>query len=436
MPVCPPKPVRSLLLAAVVLLASGRLLASVPALAQRLSPIPPPAGEQPVALCSGWKPTFQTTPLANGRAQPYLLVPLDHEDFRGCGVSPVLFGGLPVVRLSVSTSSGQWRELNLAAEIHGLPYPAPPTARIFWKQPAGDFPRGTRMAVYLLVNTVPPAAAGAPGRTEWLRYEMPGAIPTINPSSTGPVEVTGSANYVPNELLLNGATRPAYHGSLRIVLPSLSSNEQGDQIFLRSDNLISSQNLDDAAGYTLAFGVQRNYPRPDRDIAPNDSVEIWARTNQATTDQAVGVSAGSLFLGHDWRGPKASRFLYAALTPRLQILPLQFADLTRRDTRLDPGFTERSYYDPSAELILSPFFVGLRRGHTATLVRNANLSLDLKGWYVTGLGPEYRYVVRLQLPVRIWILQDIGISYFQGADENSYFRYSNGIGFDASVRHF
>ncbi|HEX5324456.1 MAG TPA: hypothetical protein VFW40_11760, partial [Capsulimonadaceae bacterium] len=69
-----------------------------------------------------------------------------------------------------------------------------------------------------------------------------------------------------------------------------------------------------------------------------------------------------------------------------------------------------------------------------TIKDTANLSLGVRGWWVSGLGPEYRYVVRVQLPVRIWFVTNVGLSYFRGADENSYFRYSNGISFDFSFR--
>lgn len=429
MPVFPPKPPRNLLRAVLVVLAC----LAIPEPAQAIQS---PSSAPPAVICPSWKPVWQTTPLPNGRALPYLLIPLDSASFRGCDAIPVLAGGLPVVRLFITSPGGGWQELALAREVAGLPYPAPPTARVFWQEPADGFPHGTHMAVYLMVQKMSPSGIAGAASDEWLRYEMPGAVPTIDRSALGPVEVSGSANYVPNQLLLTGATAAAYHGGVRIVLPSLSANPQGDQVYLRSDNLLSTQNLDESAGYRLAFGVQHNLPSNEWDISPNDSAEIWGRSNQATTDQSIGVSAGSLVLGRDWRGPIGNRFLYAAVTPRLQLYPLQGADLVRRDMRLDPGFTERNYYDPSAELILAPFFLGLRPGQTATLVRNANLSFDVKGWYVTGLGPEYRYVVRLQLPIRIWILQDVGISYFQGADENSYFRYSNGVGFDASVRRF
>lgn len=399
----------------------------LPALAQSQGNGPPDL-DRPVVSCANWKPAWATTPLPNGRADPYLLVPLDAKTFRGCGLAPVLSAsGLPAVQLYVVDPAGSLQPVPVASENAGLPAPFPPTARVFWQPPASPFPRGSHMAVFLLVRQT------ASGGQAWLRYDMPGGIPTIDRSPLGPVAVSGSANYIPHEQLLNGPTASAYHGFVRIVLPSLSANPASNQVYLRSDNLLSTQKLDDAAGYSLAFGVQHNLPSPVLHVAPNESAEIWTRSNQAATDQSAGVALGTQVLGRNWWRPVGDRLLYPALTPRFQLYPVSFAYLYRRDLRLDPGFTERSYYDPSAEVYLAPIFIGVGRGRTATLLGTPNLSVDFRGWWVTGLGAEYRYVVRLQVPVRIWILQAVGISYFQGADENAYFRYSNGVGFDAVV---
>jgi hypothetical protein len=342
-----------------------------------------------------------------------------------------------VIQLYVLNANGTRLPLTVSKEIAGPPYPAPTSERVFWDEPPGGFPKSAHMLVTMQVRTAGSSQFNS-YRTivqdQWLRYDMPGGIPTIDRSSVGPVQVGGDGNYAPNQQMLNGSKVAAFHASLRVGLPAIATGSPTDRIYLVSDNLISSREQDESTRLRLAAGLVHSLPAQQLDTIPNISYEAWVQSNQAASNQSAGIGIGRLIYGKPWRGPVGSG-LYAALTPRIQLYPLQYTYLFRRDLRIDPGFTEKSYVGPSAEISLSPFFIGLKRGQTATIENHTNLSLGVRGWWVSGLGPEYRYVARVQFPVRIWRLTDVGISYYHGADDNAYFRYSNGVSFDFSFRH-
>ncbi|HEX5323781.1 MAG TPA: hypothetical protein VFW40_08345, partial [Capsulimonadaceae bacterium] len=322
-------------------------------------------GDATAIACPRWKPTWEGTPLPNGRSRPYIRIPFDKADFRDCSVAPVLMSGLPVVHMYLKKGDGSLQPFAIENEIAGPEAPAPASARVFWNEPLGGFRPADRMVVFLQAKATADLPSGVPtGQMIWLRFDLPGAIPTIDRSGLGPMPASASGNYLPNEQMLNGSTAPAFHASLRVGLASLSPNPQSDRIYVLSDNLLSSREQDASTQIRLAAGVVRGLPSKEQDVMPNISGEAWVQSNQAASNQATGVSLGRLVLGRRWNGPVGHDFLYAALTPQLQLHPLQYTYLFRRDLRLDPGFTEKSFVDPSAAILLSPFFIGLRRGQT------------------------------------------------------------------------
>ena len=118
----------------------------------------------------------------------------------------------------------------------------------------------------------------------------------------------------------------------------------------------------------------------------------------------------------------------------LQFNPLQFEYRYRIDSRLDSAISDQRIYDPSVEVKLAPFYLGLPKGKFATIEDTPNLSLAVKTWWINGRQWEGRYEMRLRVPVHVWFVTSAGISIRHGADEDNNFLSDNSIGFDVGIR--
>ena len=382
----------------------------------------------PVVTCPNWKPTWETTPLPNGRTAPYLRVPLDPRSLRGCAWSPTLADSLPDVHLFVRSRGHDWTELPVLSIIAGEPPPEAPSARVTWEVPPGGLGDDPHMAVEMRVHSTDNSSP----EDAYLRFELKGRIPEFDASERGPIEANASAGYVAKQRMLDGSSSAVVHIPLHFGFPTAAPRGSTHVRFFTDDRL-STNNNDISTRVSFAVGYVRGEKPVALDRVPNESVSMRLHGNQAGTNQAVGLSLGTLLYGRplNW---EARPNIAASIIPEVQFNPLQFEYRYRIDSRLDSAISDQRIYDPSVEVKLAPFYLGLPKGKFATIEDTPNLSLAVKTWWINGRQWEGRYEMRLRVPVHVWFVTSAGISIRHGADEDNNFLSDNSIGFDVGIR--
>jgi len=382
----------------------------------------------PTVTCPNWKPTWETTPLPNGRTAPYLRVPLDPRSLRGCAWSPALTDSLPDVHLFVRSRGHDWTELPVLSIIAGEPPPEAPSARVTWEVPPGGLGDDPHLAVAIRVHSTDNSSSA----DALLRCELKGRIPSTDQSARGPIEANASGSYVAKQRMLDGSSSAVIHVPLHFGFPT-TAPRGSTYARLTTDDRLSTNNNDISTRISVAAGYVHGEKPVDLDCVPNESVSIRLHGNQAGTNQAVGISLGTLLYGRrlNWDArPKIA----ASIVPEVQFNPLQYEYRYRIDSRLDSAISDQRIFDPSVEVKLAPLYLGLPKGKFATIEDTPNLSLAVKTWWINGRQWEGRYEMRLRVPVHVWFVTSAGISIRHGADEDNNFLSDNSIGFDVGIR--
>ena len=395
----------------------------------------PPSGAQKlddpsrlIVTCPNWNPTWETTPLPNGRMAPYLRIPLDPRSFRGCPWSPVLTDGMPEVHLFMRSRGRDWHEVSVRSIIAGEPPPEAPSARVTWDIPEEGFGDDPHLAVEMRVHSTGAASpAGA-----YLRFELKGRIPSTDESERGPVEANASGSYVGKQRMLDGASSAVFHVPLHFGFPTAAPRGSTHVLFATDDRL-STNNNDISTRVAFTLGYVRGEKPAGLDRIPNESVVVRLHGNQAATNQAAGVSLGALIYGHRWN-LEARPKIAASVVPEIQLNPVQYEYRYRIDSRLPSAISEQRIFDPSVEVRVAPFYLGLKKGQFGTVDDTPSLSLAAKTWWINGKQWEDRYEARLNVPVHIWFVTSVGLSYRHGTDEENNFLPDNSVGFDVGIR--